>query len=80
MSSRYERPFLASSSYAPAPAAEPGAVFLSEATQRLLRGLVEATFAGDHQIIIHSSRRGNSGTFANAPDGHQSNLQLGGAG
>jgi class 3 adenylate cyclase len=30
--------------------AEPGTVYLSEATQRLVQGLVEATFAGTHPI------------------------------
>ena len=30
--------------------AEPGTVFLSETTQRLVQGLVETTFAGDHAI------------------------------
>jgi hypothetical protein len=30
--------------------AEPGAVYLSEATQRLVQGLVETTFAGSHAI------------------------------
>jgi class 3 adenylate cyclase len=30
--------------------AEPGSVFMSEATHRLVQGMVEATFAGDHQI------------------------------
>src|SRR5271165_5368968 len=30
--------------------AEPGTVYLSEATQRLVQGLVEATFAGEHAI------------------------------
>ena len=30
--------------------AEPGTVYLSEATQRLVQGLVEATFAGAHEI------------------------------
>ena len=30
--------------------AEPDSVFMSEATHRLVQGMVEATFAGDHQI------------------------------
>jgi class 3 adenylate cyclase len=30
--------------------AEPGSVFMSEATHRLVQGMVEAAFAGDHQI------------------------------
>ena len=30
--------------------AEPGTVYLSEATQRLVQGLVETTFAGEHAI------------------------------
>src|SRR5208282_3423745 len=30
--------------------AEPGTVYLSEATQRLVLGLVDATFAGEHTI------------------------------
>lgn len=30
--------------------AEPDSVFMSEATHRLVHGMVEATFAGDHQI------------------------------
>ena len=30
--------------------AEPGTVYLSEATQRLVEGLVETTFAGEHAI------------------------------
>ena len=30
--------------------AEPGSVFISEATHRLVQGMVEATFVGEHQI------------------------------
>ena len=30
--------------------AKPDSVFMSEATHRLVRGMVEATFAGDHKI------------------------------
>lgn len=30
--------------------AEPDTVFMSEATHRMVQGMVEASFAGDHQI------------------------------
>ena len=30
--------------------AEPNSVLMSEATQRLVQGMVEASFAGDHAI------------------------------
>ena len=37
--------------------AEPGTVYLSEATQRLVQGLVETTFAGEHAIKGKAERQ-----------------------
>jgi class 3 adenylate cyclase len=46
--------------------AEPGTVYLSEATQRLVQGLVETTFVGAHAIRARLSRRRSIGSRPSA--------------
>ena len=46
--------------------AEPGTVYLSEATQRLVQGLVETTFAGDMRSRARPSRKRSIGSKRSA--------------
>jgi len=43
--------------------AEPGTVLLSEATHRLVQGMVEVAFAGDHQIKCKAEPRDGATTY-----------------